>query len=113
MHEIYNRKQQLEHWIFKTKTELQEPDRTHVLQFIEFMQEKDKSILWIVRRITALIYIRKHLNKPFVDCKKEDIKSLFVWINTKNYKTSTHEKFRKILKIFYKIIFGKNEFHPQ
>ncbi|MGI9012534.1 MAG: hypothetical protein ACR2F1_15290 [Nitrososphaeraceae archaeon] len=33
------------------------------------------------------------------------------WI-LKNYKASTHEKFRKILKIFYKDVFGKNEFHP-
>jgi integrase/recombinase XerD len=112
MRDLYNRKEKLTHWIQKAKTELNEPDRMHVLQFVEHMQEKDNSILWIVRCITALIYIRRHLNKPFVDCKKEDIKSLFVWMDTKNYKASTHEKFRKILKIFYKAVFGKNEFHP-
>ena len=33
-------------------------------------------------------------------------------MDNKNYKASTHEKFRKILKIFYKVVFGKNEFHP-
>lgn len=76
------------------------------------MQEKDKSILWIVRCITVLVYIRRQLDKPFVDCNKEDIKSLFAWMDTKNYKASTHEKFRKILKIFYKVVFGKNEFRP-
>jgi site-specific recombinase XerD len=112
MRDLYNRKEKLTHWIQKAKTELNEPDRMHVLQFVEHMQEKDNSILWIVRCITALIYIRRQLNKPFVDCKKEDIKSLFVWMDTKNYKASTHEKFRKILKIFYKAVFGKNEFHP-
>jgi site-specific recombinase XerD len=32
-------------------------------------------------------------------------------MDAKNYKASTHEKFRKILKIFYKVVFGKNEFH--
>ena len=112
MRDLYNRKEKLEHWILKAKTELGEPDRTHVLEFVEYMQEKDKSILWIVRCITALIYIRRQLDKPFVDCKKEDIKSLFAWMDTKNYKASTHEKFRKILKIFYKVVFGKNEFHP-
>jgi len=78
MRDLYNRKQKLAHWIAKAKTELDEPDRTHVLQFIEYMLEKDKSILWIVRCITALIYVRRQLSKPFVDSKKEDIKSLFV-----------------------------------
>ena len=113
MRDLYNRKEKLAHWILKAKTELEGPDRKHVLEYIEYMQEKDKSILWIVRCITALVYIRRQLDKSFVDCKKEDIKSLFAWMDTKNYKASTHEKFRKILKIFYKVVFGKNEFHPE
>ena len=112
MRDLYNRKHKLAHWILKAKSELDEPDRTHVLQFIEYMQEKDNSILWIVRCITALLYIRRQIDKPFIDWKKEDIKALFVWMDNKNYKASTHEKFRKILKIFYKVVFGKNEFHP-
>ncbi len=112
MRDLYNRKQKLAHWILKAKTELDEPDRTDVFQFIEYMQEKDNSILWIVRCITALLYIRRQIDKPFIDWKKEDIKALFVWMDNKNYKASTHEKFRKILKIFYKVVFGKNEFHP-
>ena len=70
MRDLYNRKQKFAHWISKAKTELGEPDRTHVLEFIEYMQEKVKSILWIIRCITALIYIRRQLDKPFVDCKK-------------------------------------------
>jgi integrase/recombinase XerD len=112
MRDLYNGKHKLEHWLYKAKSELDEPDRTHVLEFVEYMQEKDNSILWIVRCITALIYIRRQLDKPFVNCQKEDIKSLFRWMDTKNYKASTHEKFRKILKIFYKVVFGNNEFHP-
>ncbi len=112
MRDLYNRKHKLAHWILKAKSELYEPDRTHVLQFIEYMQEKDNSILWIVRCITALLYIRRQIDKPFIDWKKEDIKTLFLWMDNKNYKASTHEKFRKILKIFYKVVFGKNEFHP-
>ena len=112
MRDLYNRKHKLAHWIYKARTELEEPDRTHVLQFIEYMQEKDNSILWIVRCITALLYIRRQIDKPFVDWKKDDIKILFAWMDTKNYKASTHEKFSKILKIFYKVVFGKNEFHP-
>ena len=72
---------------------------------------KDKSILWIIRCINVLLQIRKQLDKPFVECKKDDIKSIFTWMDTKKYKASTPEKFRKILKIFYKVVFGKNEFH--
>jgi hypothetical protein len=56
MRDPYNRKQQLARWILKAKTELEEPDRKHVLEFVEYMQEKDKSILWIVRCITAHLY---------------------------------------------------------
>ena len=110
MRDLYNRKEKLTHWIHKTNTELDEPDRTHVLKFVEHMQEKDKSILWIVRCITALLYIRRQLDKPFIECRKEDIKSLFVWMDTKNYKASTHEKFRKILKIFIKLYLEKMNF---
>jgi hypothetical protein len=54
MRDLYNRKEKSTHWINKAKTELNEPDRTHVLQFVEYLQEKDNSILWIVRCITAL-----------------------------------------------------------
>ena len=41
MRDLYNRKHKLAHWILKAKSELDEPDRAHVLQFIEYMQEKD------------------------------------------------------------------------
>jgi len=45
------------------------------------MQEKDKSILWIVRCITDLVFIRTYLDKPsIVDCKKDHIKALFMWM---------------------------------
>jgi hypothetical protein len=44
MKDLYNRKQTLERWIFKAKTELNEPDRLNVLQLVEYMQENNKSI---------------------------------------------------------------------
>jgi len=47
MYILYNRMQQLIHWLIKAKTELDESDRTHVLQFVDYMQEKDKNILWM------------------------------------------------------------------
>jgi hypothetical protein len=35
MRDLYNRKERLAHCTFKAKTELDEPDITHVLQFVE------------------------------------------------------------------------------
>jgi hypothetical protein len=95
MRDLYNRKEKLTHWINKAKTELNEPDRTHVLQFVEYMQEKDNSILWIVRCITALIYIRKQLDKPFVIVRNR-ISSLYLhgWI----LKTTKHQLMRNLGK---------------
>jgi hypothetical protein len=59
MYLLYNRKQQLTYWLINAKTELEESDRTHVLQFVDYMQEKDKRILWFVGCIRSLIYIRQ------------------------------------------------------
>lgn len=47
MYLLYNRKQQLTYWLINAKTELEESDITHVLQFVDYMQEKDKNILWM------------------------------------------------------------------
>jgi hypothetical protein len=38
MRDLYNRKEKLAHWLYKAKTELTEPDRKHVLQFVDYMQ---------------------------------------------------------------------------
>ena len=76
------------------------------------MQEKDKSTLWIIRCITALLQIKKELQKPFSNVLKEDIKLLFEWMKKKEYKASTHTKYRVILKMFYKYSYGNNEYYP-
>jgi integrase/recombinase XerD len=114
MRDLYNRKVKLERWIQRIHTDLKdnEPDKQDVLKFVDYLQEKDKSILWIVRCITALLQLRKELGKPFSQVTKEDIKKLFEWMNNKEYKASTHEKFRVILKIFYKVVYGNNEIYP-
>src|SRR5215217_3659820 len=51
--------------------------------------------------------------KRFKDADKEDIRSLFKWMDNKNYKASTHEKFRRILKFYYKVVYGNNEYYPE
>ena len=86
MRDLYHRKQKLAYWLNRAHTELQEPDKTDVLSFIQFMQDKESSILWIIRCITALLLMRRHLGKSFKNTDKEDIRSLFEWMDDKNYK---------------------------
>jgi len=61
MRDLYNRRKKLADWIKKVNEDVDEPDRTDILKLIEHMQDKERAILWIVRCITALITIRKHL----------------------------------------------------
>ena len=78
------------------------------------MQDKESSILWIIRRITALLLMRRQqLRKSFKDANKEEIRSLLKWMDDKNYKASTHEKFRRILKFYYKVVYRNNERYPE
>jgi len=73
------------------------------------MQDKEKSILWIVICTTAILLLRRQLGKQFGIVTKDDIRPLFKWMESQNYNASTHEKFRVILKMFYKFAFGNNE----
>jgi site-specific recombinase XerD len=114
MRDLYNRKARLEYWIERIHTDLKdnECDKNDILKFVNHLQEKDKSILWIIRCITALLQLRREIGKSFSQVTKDDIKKLFDWMNEKEYKASTHEKYRVILKTFYKIVYGNNEEYP-
>jgi hypothetical protein len=48
MRDLYNRKKKLVDWIKKVN-DLDDPDKTDILKLIEHMQDKERSILWIVR----------------------------------------------------------------
>jgi integrase/recombinase XerD len=76
------------------------------------MQEKDQSILTIIRCITAILQLRKQLQKSYYMVTKDDIKLLFKWMDNKQYKVETHEKYRAVLKKFYKMIYGNGESYP-
>jgi hypothetical protein len=65
MRDLYHRKDRLNYWIKRISSDLKEPDRSDVLQLIEYMQERERAILWIIRCITALLSMRKQLTKPF------------------------------------------------
>jgi site-specific recombinase XerD len=113
MRDLYNRKARLEYWINRINKDLDGNDRTDVLKFVEIMQEKDQSILTIIRCITAILQLRKQLQKPYSMVSKDDIKLLFKWMNSKQYKVETHEKYRAVLKKFYKMVYGNCENYPE
>jgi site-specific recombinase XerD len=106
MRDLYSRQKKLAYWTNRIDTDFQGPDRTDVLKLVQYMQDKDRSILWIVRCITALIQMRRHIQISLKEASEKDIRSLFKWMDEQNYKASTHEKFRKILKFFYKVSHG-------
>jgi hypothetical protein len=53
-------------------------DVTDVFKLIEHMEDIESSTLWIVRCITALLLLRKQLDKPFREAKKEEFSYLLV-----------------------------------
>jgi site-specific recombinase XerD len=91
---------------------LDEHDKRDVLKFLEIMQEKDQSILTITRCISIVIQIRKQIDKPLSKFTKEDIKTIFQWMDIKKYKVETVEKYRAVIKKFYKMVYGNNEYYP-
>jgi hypothetical protein len=112
MRDLYNRKKKLDYWINRIHKDLDEHDKKDVLKFLEIMQEKDQSILTITRCISIVIQIRKQIDKPLSVVTKDDIKAIFQWMDNKKYKVETVEKYRAVLKKFYKMVYGNNEYYP-
>jgi len=48
MRDLYNRQKTLTNWIKRVNEDLLGPDKTDILKLIEYMQDREKSILWIV-----------------------------------------------------------------
>lgn len=102
MRDLYNRKSKLNNCIERINTDLYGTDKHDAKKFLEIMQEKDQSVLTIKKCLGVILQIRRQLGKPFSHVTKEDIKSLFRWMDEKDYMMETHEKFRAVLKKFYK-----------
>jgi site-specific recombinase XerD len=112
MRDLYNRTKKLEYWTNRIHTDLDVHDKKDALKFLEIMQEKDQSILTIIRCISIVIQIRKQIDKPLSKFTKEDIKTIFQWMDIKKYKVETVEKYRAVIKKFYKMVYGNNEYYP-
>jgi hypothetical protein len=54
------------------------------------------------------------MRKSYRDAPKEVIRALIDFIEKhKNYRPSTNEKYKLILRLFYKVIYGSNMFYPE
>jgi hypothetical protein len=73
LRDLYNREKALENWTNKVDTQLKEPDRSDVLMLIEHLKEQEKSALWIIRYISAILLLRNKLTNPFRYCSKNEI----------------------------------------
>jgi site-specific recombinase XerD len=113
MRDLYSRKKRLDYWTDKIHRDLDGTDKIDMLKFLEIMEEKDQAILTIVKGISVMNQLRKQFNKPFCQVTKEDMKLLFKWMNYKGYSVETHEKFRAVLKKFFKMVYGNNESYPE
>jgi len=113
LRDLYHREAKLQYWINKIKIDLEGTDQTDLLKLVEVMQDKERASLWIVRCITALITIRRQLGKSFRNATKDEIRQFSKWMEQKNYKPSTNEKFRQILKLFYKTVYGNGDSYPE
>src|SRR2546423_8438951 len=93
MRDLYNRKKKVENWLKKVD-DLDDPDKTDILRLVEHMQDKERSILWIVRCMVVLISVRMQIGKPFRYTTKDDIRAILKSMEQRGYKASTNEKCR-------------------
>ena len=70
LRDLYNRGKRLEYMINRVNTELNEPDKSDVLKLIQNLKDREKSSLWIIRYLTAILLLRKVLRTPFRYCTK-------------------------------------------
>ncbi|MDW3667010.1 MAG: hypothetical protein QOA57_02550 [Nitrososphaeraceae archaeon] len=76
LRDLYKREGRLEEWINKVKSQHQDPDKSDVLKLVENLREREKSSLWIIRYLTALLLLRKSIPKPYRHCSKTEMKDL-------------------------------------
>lgn len=115
--DLYNRKALLERSLERLD-ELDAVDKQDILSLVQFQRDKQNELLWINRCITALIVLRRKLKRVFRGATKDDIRDLFEGLERNGWEThngekreyagSTDEKFRKIIKLFYKVVYGQN-----
>ncbi len=112
--DVYNREQTLEAWIecIRSDASLSEADREDILNFIDFLQKDERSSLRTILYIQVLLRVKKVIRRPFRECTKEDIQHYINYLEDKGYRPSTLLTYKSIIKKFFKVVYGNNEYYP-
>lgn len=111
--DIYHRERRLAYWLERLRDQsIPEEDREDILRFVRHQQEEQKSALRIIRCITALLTIRGIVGKRFRECTRDDIRRFIEYMDEKGYSISTQYTFKEILKYFFKVVYGNNQYYP-
>jgi integrase/recombinase XerD len=112
MRDIYKRDTIVQHWINKVKeANIPYQDKEDILKFIDFMLREGRSSLRVFTCIAVLLQAKKVIRKPFRECSKEDIAYYNNYIED-NYSLTTQMLRKSILKMFFKVVYGNNEYYP-
>jgi integrase/recombinase XerD len=112
MRDIYKRDTIVQHWINKVKeANIPYQDKEDILKFVDFMLREGRSSLRVFTCIAVLLRAKKVIRKPFRECSKEDIAYYNNYIED-NYSLTTQMLRKSILKLFFKVVYGNNEYYP-
>jgi len=112
--DIYKREYYLQYWLHRIHTDasLSASDREDILKFVDFMQKEERSSLRIMRCIIAILQAKKVVRKPFKECNKDDIQHYINYLEDSGYRPSTLLTYKSIIKKFFKVVYGNNEYYP-
>ncbi len=112
--DIYSREKKLALWIEKVHTDdaLTDADREDILRFIEYQRQEQISTLRIIACINILLLVKKVIKVPFRECRREDMMKLIQYLEDNNYTSSTQYVYKAIVKKFFKVLYGNNEYYP-
>lgn len=125
--DIYNRPQLLKR-TFRNLDSLDNPDKADILKFVQHMNDNRNADLTVVGKVGRLITLREKLRISFRNATENDMRKLFDDIEKKGWKRKTKrkveteykqysaaavEKFRKIIKEFYRVVYGMGELPQQ
>jgi len=113
MRDIYNRETLVQHCVSKVKeANIPYQDKEDILKFIDFMLREGRSSLRIYRCISALLQAKKIIKKPFRECAREDIEHYINYMEDNGFRLTTQTLHKSIIKLFFKVMYGNNEYYP-
>ncbi len=113
--DIYERERRLRYWLEKVDNNnvCTDEDKEDIKRYIQYHIEKETSLLRVALCIQVLTTLRAFLSRPFRYCTKEDIRNLITALSRRGYNAETESTYRTILKHFFKVCYGNNEYYPE